>query len=198
MAFPLLGLAGAVFSFLKDPVMDLIKRFVPDKSKQQEFEHEFKMTVMNIAAEKGRDFTKRVIAEMEHPNWLRDAVRPIITYFAFGLYAYIKIIVVWVTTKIYLPMLSQLTTGSAADVYSRLPQIRVTLKEFMSATFSELDFYLLLTIFSFWFGSKALERVMDKVASTGGIKAFIGGSNILSSFSNSASSDSKIINVDEK
>jgi len=164
-----------ILSLISKPLTTVVERLIPDKTKQEEFKHEFNMTVLQEAAENEKQFSERLIAEIQHPNILRDAVRPIITYFSFGLYAYIKITVVYVASKVYIPLITNLLTGNTETVYQKLPEIKGILSEFSVAIFSEFDFYLLLTIFTFWFGGKLLERFTEKATGNGGIRALLFG-----------------------
>jgi len=166
---------GTILGFVSGPVKQLIKQLVPDKNRQKELEANFNMAVLEKAANEGESFSKRLIAEIKNPSILRDAVRPIITYAAFGLYSSIKGMVVYVSTKIYLPLILSLLEGTPKEVYSRLDQIKGLLKEYQEAVFTEFDFYLLLTILSFWFGGKLLERFTEKVTGAGGIRALVFG-----------------------
>lgn len=166
---------SAIMGFLSKPLTTVLERLIPNKTKQKEFEHEFKMEVLNEASFKGKAFAKRLIAEIQHPNWLRDSVRPVITYCAWALYAYIKITVVYVASKVYLPLMFSMLEGSATDVYARLETIKTLLQEFRDTVFTEFDFYLLLTILTFWFGGKLIERFTNQVTGQGGIKALILG-----------------------
>ena len=165
----------SILGFISSPVKQLIKQLVPDKNRQKELESQFNMAVLEKAANEGEAFSKRLIAEIKNPSFLRDAVRPIITYCAFGLYTYIKGTVVYVATKVYLPLISLSLEGTPKEVYARLPHIKGLLGEFKDAIFTEFDFYLLLTILSFWFGGKLLERFAEKVTGSGGVKALIFG-----------------------
>jgi len=60
-------------------------------------------------------------------------------------------------------------------VYKRVDKIKELLAEFSTTVFNELDFYLLLTVFSFWFGGKLIERFAEKATGAGGIKALLFG-----------------------
>ena len=166
---------GAITGFISKPLTVVLERLVPDKNLQKQINHEFNMEVLKEAAEQGKDFAKRIIAEMEHPNWLRDAVRPVVTYASFGLYMYLKIMVVYVASKVYIPLILLMLNGTPQEVYGRLDSIRGLLDEFSRVVFTEFDFYLLLTVLSFWFGGKLLERFTEKVTNTGGIRGLILG-----------------------
>lgn len=177
MPLPILGLGKIVLGFLGGPITELIKRYVPDKNKQKEFDQEFRMTVLDSAISNSKAFADRLLAEIQHPNWLRDSVRPIITYFAFGVYAYGKVTTIYICTSVYVPLMQEMLKGTPKEVYGRLPHIKPLLVEFQKAIFTEFDFYVLLTILSFWFGSKLLERFTEKVTGAGGIRALVFGAD---------------------
>jgi len=169
MAIPILS---EILKIINGPVNTVIDRLVPDKNKAAEMKHELEKELMRIPAEQALAFERRVTAEYEHPNWLRDSVRPVVTYCAFGLYFTIKVITVWVLTSIYIPALQ--ATAKAADLAS-IAQVKGLLSEYIASVFTMYDFYLLLTIFGFWFGSKLLERVIDKIGKTGGLASIFLG-----------------------
>lgn len=166
---------GAVMGFISKPLTTVLERVIPDKNLRMQIDHELSMEVLKEAADKGKDFANRVIEEMKHPNWMRDAVRPIVTYASFGLYTYIKTMVVYVASKVYIPLIVVMLDGTPAQVYQRLDKIKELLSEFSRVVFTEFDFYLLLTVLSFWFGGKLLERFTEKVTQTGGIKGLLFG-----------------------
>lgn len=163
-----------ILGFIAKPFTTVIERLIPDKNKQAEAKQQFELEVLKQVGEQGKQFEQRILAEIQHPNWMRDAVRPIITYFSFFLYAYIKITIVVVTTKMYYPLLVSLEKATAS-MEVKLTAIRGLLGEYTAAIFTEFDFYLLLTVFSFWFGGKLLERVSSQMTGTGGLKGFLFG-----------------------
>jgi len=165
-----------ILGFVSRPLTAVLERVVPDKNLQKQIEHEFGMEVLQQSGSVVKQFNQRLIAEIKNPSWLRDAVRPIITYAAFGLYAYVKLITVWVATKVYIPLINHALDGPAKDVYARLYDIKSLLHDFTAAVFTEFDFYLLLTVFTFWFGGKLIERFAEKATGSGGIRALLFGS----------------------
>ena len=170
-----ISIGSTILGFISKPLQSVLDKIIPDKNKQKEFNHELNMAVLNAGTDEMKLFAQRLIAEIKNPSFLRDAVRPIITYAAFGLYAYIKTVVVYVATKVYLPLITTALKGSPEQVYTNLPHIKGLLTEFKEAVFTEFDFYLLLTILSFWFGGKLLERFTEKVTGAGGVRALVFG-----------------------
>ena len=71
--------------------------------------------------------------------------------------------------------MNSILDGTPHEVYGRLDQLKGLLKEFTDVVFTDFDFYLLLTVFSFWFGGKLIERFTEKVTGGGGIKALLFG-----------------------
>jgi len=80
-----MGLAMSIMGFLSAPLKSVLDKVITDKNLRQKIEGELNLAILKASADKGKDFAKRVIAEIHHPNLFRDAVRPLITYFAFGL-----------------------------------------------------------------------------------------------------------------
>jgi hypothetical protein len=165
-----------ILGFVSRPLTAVIERLVPDKNLQKQIEHEFGLEVLKQSGDVVKQFNQRLIAEIKNPSFLRDAVRPLITYASFGLYAYIKVVTVWVATKVYLPLINHALIGKPEAVYERLHHIKSLLHDFTAAVFTEFDFYLLLTVFTFWFGGKLIERFAEKATGGGGIRSLLFGS----------------------
>lgn len=168
-----MGILGSIFGFISKPLEIVLAKVLPDKAARDAAVHELEMELLKLPFEERMAFEKRVLAEMQHPNWLRDAVRPIITYCSWFTYMFIKGVVIYSLSRIYIPaMLKVEPTISNLGVISNM------LEDFVSQIFTSADFYILMGILSFWFGSKAFERVVDKFAQTGGIKnIFFGKKN---------------------
>ena len=164
---------------LVKPISDIftktLDKIAVDKTKKVELEFAFKTAIEQFFHETGMAFEKRVLAEIENPNWFRDAVRPIITYCAWALYMTVKVVTVYYVTKIYMPMMK------AAETASESLELLAGYRE---AIFNEWDVWILICIIGFWFGPKAVERLYrtGKQAidtKTGGIigkvKGWLGG-----------------------
>lgn len=180
MAIPLIGALVEPLSRLFEKGLDKI---AADKDTKLKLKHEFDYGVEQFLHEEGMAFEQRVRAELDNPNWFRDAVRPIITYTAWGLYCFVKAITIYIATKIYLPMLMLLAKGSAQEVFGRSAEIRALLNEYVAAIWNEWDVYILISIIVFWFGPKAFERLRrtgkqvigKKVAMAGGLVNMVKG-----------------------
>lgn len=164
----------SILGFISKPLDTVLKAFLPDKKQQDKFKHELNKLLLTLPFKEREMFEKRLQIEAQHPNLLRDAVRPIITYCAWAWYMTYKSIVLYIITKAYLPMLIKLSTGEAETIYKNVGKINELLREYASHIFTTADLYILLTILGFWFGSKMLERVVDKYAKTGGIFSMFG------------------------
>ena len=163
-----MGLLNLVAGPIIDGINNIIDKFVPDAGDKLKAKTEVQLETLRIVSEQEGAFEKRVLAEIQKPNWLRDSVRPVITYFSFGLYAFIKSITVYFYSLVYFPILQELTSGTTQQIWDNLKQVQTILKDFSSAIFTEWDFWLLLTVFTFWFGGKLLERA--KQAGIVGVK----------------------------
>lgn len=172
MAIPIID---SIINLITGPIDTVLKRKLKDKNLQMELKHELEMEIMKAPIKELELFEKRVLAEIEHPNWLRDSVRPIVTYTCWALYCYVKVITVYVVTKVYLPLLTKLTETSSENILYHLPRIKEILTEFIASIFTVYDLYIMLTILGFWFGSKLLERTIDKITKTGGIASVFMG-----------------------
>jgi len=166
------GILGSVFGFISKPLDTVLKRVIKDKNLQMQMKHELEMELMKMPFEQMKLFEKRVVTEYEHPNLLRDAVRPVITYCCWGLYMYIKIVTVWALSNLYFPAINTLAQSGTIE---NLPQTKSLVGEFIESIFTQYDLYIILTILGFWFGSKLFERVIDKVGKTGGLASFFMG-----------------------
>lgn len=180
MAIPLIGALVEPLSRLFEKGLDKI---AADKDTKLKLKHEFEYGVEQFLHEEGMAFEQRVRAELDSPNWFRDAVRPIITYTAWGLYCFVKAITIYIATKVYFPMLLLLTKGTAQEVFGRAAEVRALLQEYVLAIWSEWDVYILISIVVFWFGPKAFERlrrtgkqvIQNKVGMVGGLVNTIKG-----------------------
>jgi len=166
-AIPILG---TILGFLTEPISKVIDKLIPDVNKAKEMKHEIEKALMTIPFEQYKLFEQRVAAEMANPNFLRDAVRPVITYCAWGTYMYIKGTVIYVLSKTYVPAMLEVE-----PTIENLPVIKDMASEFVTSMFTTADFYIIMGILAFWFGPKAFERVVDKFANTGGIKSIFLG-----------------------
>lgn len=182
-----MGIVSGILGFISKPLETVLDKLLPNKEQKDQFKHEFQMAILNLPMEERKMFETRVLKEIENPNMLRDAVRPIITYVSFALYTYVKITTIYFLTKIYFPLLEKMTDGPIQDVYANLDNIKEMLNEFIRGIFTEWDVYIFLTILGFWFGSKLLERTIDKVAKTGGVAGVFMG--IKKGFLSSVASD---------
>ena len=172
---------------LVDPITKLftkgLDKLAADKNKKLEVEAELKLGLAALLNQEGMAFEKRVLKEYDNPNWFRDAVRPIITYTAWGLYCFVKGMTIYIATKVYFPMLQLLTSGTAQEVYGRATEIKALLKEYIAAIWTEWDVYILISIVVFWFGPKAFERlqrtgkaiIKNKLGTTGGLVNIVKG-----------------------
>lgn len=156
MAIPLLGALVEPVTRLVEKTLDKI---AVDKNVKLQVMSAVKISLERFVHEEGMAFEERVMAELDKPNWFRDAVRPIITYTAWGLYCFIKGITIYIATKVYFPMLLLLTKGTAQEVFGRSSEIRALLSEYVLAIWSEWDVWILVSIVMFWFGPKAFERL---------------------------------------
>lgn len=156
MAIPLLGTLVEPISRLFEKGLDKI---AVDKNIKLQVMSALKQAFALYEHEEGMAFEARVAKEYDKPNWFRDAVRPIITYTAWGLYCFVKVITIYIATRIYFPMLLLLTNGSAQEVYGRAAEVRTLLKEYILAIWNEWDVWILVAIIAFWFGPKAFERL---------------------------------------
>jgi len=164
------GLLGGILGFISKPLQSVLDKLLPDKTKQAEFKHLLEMALLKMPFQVRMAFEKRVLAEMQHPQWFRDLVRPIITFCAWFTYMFVKGVVVYVLCRTYVPAI--LAVDPSMD---NLPVIKGMLDQFVTSVFTVADFYIVMLILGFWFGPKAFERVIDKFASTGGIRQlFIG------------------------
>lgn len=147
----------SVFSMILAPVTEVINKVidkaVPDADKRLEAKHEAQMELLALQDRESKDFAKRVLAEIQHPNWFRDAVRPIVTYSAWALYMFVKVVTVYMVTVVYWPMMKMLATAG------QIKELIDALKQYRELVFSEWDVWILLCIIGFWFGPKAIERL---------------------------------------
>ena len=169
------AIASAILGFISKPLDTVLDKLLVDKDQKEKFKHEIELETLKAGEEQGMALENRLLAEIHHPNWLRDSVRPVITYASYSLYAGIKAVTIYVITRVYYPLLMNMLKGTPEEVYGRLDKIKALLREYTQTTFTAFDFYLLLTIFGFWFGSKLIERFVEKTARTGGIKGLIMG-----------------------
>jgi hypothetical protein len=172
MAIPIID---SIINFISGPIDTVLKKKLKDKNKEMELKHEIEMAILKAPVQQLELFEKRVLAEIENPNWFRDAVRPVVTYTCWALYCYVKIVTVYVVTKVYLPLLTKMTESSSENILFHLPRIKEILAEFIASIFTIYDLYIMLTILGFWFGSKLLERTIDKITKTGGIASVFMG-----------------------
>jgi len=168
-------LLDTIFGFLTKPLNTVLKRTIPDVSVRDKIKHELNLELIKMPFEEKMAFEKRLQMEAEHPNLLRDSVRPVITYICFGIYSYVKLVTIYYLSKIYFPMLDKMTHGPIDHIWTNLDKIKSLLTEFVRSLFTESDFYILLVVLGFWFSSKLFERVIDKVAKTGGIAGLFMG-----------------------
>jgi len=167
MTIPIIG---SILSFISKPLDTVLDKLLPDKEAKDAAKAELEMELLKLPFEEKMAFEKRVLAEAEHPNWLRDAVRPIITYCAWFTYMFIKGVVIYTLAKVYIPVMLAIKAS-----LENLGQLKTLLSEFVGQAFTLWDFYILMGILTFWFGPKAFERVVDKFASTGGLKSIFFG-----------------------
>jgi hypothetical protein len=165
---------SSIFGFISKPLDTVLKKLLPDKTQREKLKHELEMELIRLPAQERMAFEKRIQLEIEHPNWFRDAVRPLITYCAWLFYMVYKFITLWIMTKAYLPVLDKLSSGTPDQVYTNIDKIKAMLGEYAENIFTDADLYILLTILGFWFGSKMFERIIDTSGRVGGIRTFFG------------------------
>lgn len=153
----MLTLIGSLLGFLGSFAPHLLKYFQDTKDKAHELkmlelqalnadklrEWDAKITVMQadaqVDAAQEADLSSR--GKSDRKDWigaLTESVRPVITYWYFGLYALIKTIVLWFVLK---------TIGINAVIDT--PWI----------LWNEWDAVLLATIMSYWFGDRTMRRL---------------------------------------
>ena len=170
----MVGPIGSILGFFSKPLDTVLKKKLKDVNKVEEFKHEIAMEVMRLPFQERMAFEKRLQLEAQHPNLLRDSVRPIITYCAWAFYMVYKFITLDIMTKAFKPLMYKLTEGTPEQVFQNIDKIRNIMNDYSGTIFTDADLYILLTILGFWFGSKLFERVIDTTAKTGGIRAFFG------------------------
>lgn len=162
-----------IISGIINIVNGAIDKIFPDATKKAEMKHEFKKYLLEMPFEQWKLFNQRVITEYQNPCWFRDIVRPIVTFSAWGIYLYIKIIIIYFVSKFYIPMLEAIE-----PTIENLPILLTHLHNFVATLFTWYDLSIISGILAFWFGPKAFERITEKLAGVKNMKSlFMGNDN---------------------